>query len=105
MLGDLTVGRFEEVRPHVSVEVARRMCAAAREARADWVLSVGGGSLASRFDLPRSRGELGLLGNEIPRLAAEIVPQVPASTPRPPTANDIRQLLARTGNGEVPVGA
>jgi alcohol dehydrogenase class IV len=43
-LGDRVVGTFEEVRPHVPVEVARRARSAALDARADGLLCVGGGS-------------------------------------------------------------
>jgi maleylacetate reductase len=43
-LGDLLAGLFTEVRPHVPVEVAQRARDAAREAGADCLLSVGGGS-------------------------------------------------------------
>ena len=43
-LGDRLAGRFTEVRPHVPVEVAERARDAAREAGADCLLSVGGGS-------------------------------------------------------------
>src|SRR3954451_6712389 len=44
VLGDRVVGVFTDVRPHVPVEVADRARAAAHEARADALLSVGGGS-------------------------------------------------------------
>jgi alcohol dehydrogenase class IV len=91
------------VEPALASPVQRRLRAA---------LGSGDGSAASavydfvsRFHLPRSLGELGISANDIPRLADEIVSQVPASTPRPPTANDIRELLDRARNGEVPVGA
>jgi maleylacetate reductase len=43
-LGERLAGRFTGVRPHVPVEVAERARDAAREARADCLLSVGGGS-------------------------------------------------------------
>jgi alcohol dehydrogenase class IV len=43
-LGGRVVGRFDGVRPHVPVEVGAAAVAAAREASADAVLSVGGGS-------------------------------------------------------------
>jgi alcohol dehydrogenase class IV len=43
-LGERVVGSFDEVRPHVPVEVGTAATAAAREAGADAVLSVGGGS-------------------------------------------------------------
>jgi maleylacetate reductase len=43
-LGERVVGRFDGVRPHVPVEVGAAAVAAAREAGADAVLSVGGGS-------------------------------------------------------------
>ena len=43
VLGDRVVGVFSDVRPHVPAEVADRARAAAREARADALLSVGGG--------------------------------------------------------------
>jgi maleylacetate reductase len=43
-LGDRLAGLFTEVRPHVPVEVAERARDAAREAEADCLLSVGGGS-------------------------------------------------------------
>ncbi len=43
-LGGRLVGLFTEVRPHVPVEVAERARGAAREAEADCLLSVGGGS-------------------------------------------------------------
>jgi alcohol dehydrogenase class IV len=43
-LGDRVVATFTDVRPHVPVEVAERARAAARDARADALLSVGGGS-------------------------------------------------------------
>jgi alcohol dehydrogenase class IV len=58
-----------------------------------------------QFDLPRSLGELGMPAADIPRLADEIVSQVPASTPRTPTADDIRQLLERACNGDAPRGS
>ncbi len=44
MLGGLIAARFSRVRPHVPVEIAEEARAAARESRADGVLSVGGGS-------------------------------------------------------------
>src|SRR3954452_21623343 len=44
VLGDRVAGRFTDVRPHVPVEVAERARAAAREAGADALLSIGGGS-------------------------------------------------------------
>lgn len=44
VLGGLAVARFSHVLPHVPVEVAEDARAAAREAGADGVLSVGGGS-------------------------------------------------------------
>jgi maleylacetate reductase len=44
VLGSLVVSWFSDVRPHVPVEVARAARAAAAEASADAVLSVGGGS-------------------------------------------------------------
>jgi maleylacetate reductase len=43
-LGDRVVGRFDGVRPHVPVEVAAAALTAAREAEADGLLSIGGGS-------------------------------------------------------------
>ena len=43
-LGGRIVDVFEDVRPHVPVEIARRAVEAAERARADWVLAVGGGS-------------------------------------------------------------
>ena len=43
-LGDRLVGLFTEVRPHVPVEVAEKARNAAREAGADCLLSIGGGS-------------------------------------------------------------
>ena len=43
MLGDRVVGVFDEVRPHVPNEVAERARAAAAEAGADALLSIGGG--------------------------------------------------------------
>jgi maleylacetate reductase len=43
-LGERLVGLFTEVRPHVPVEIAQRARNAAREAGADCLLSVGGGS-------------------------------------------------------------
>jgi alcohol dehydrogenase class IV len=43
-LGDRVAATFEEVRPHVPVEVAERARAAAREAGADGLLCIGGGS-------------------------------------------------------------
>jgi maleylacetate reductase len=43
-LGDRLVGLFTEVRPHVPVEVAVKAREAAREAGADCLLSIGGGS-------------------------------------------------------------
>ncbi len=43
-LGDRLAGLFTDVRPHVPVEVAERARDAAREAEADCLLSVGGGS-------------------------------------------------------------
>jgi maleylacetate reductase len=43
-LGERVVARFDGVRPHVPVEVAAAATAAAREAGADALLSVGGGS-------------------------------------------------------------
>jgi alcohol dehydrogenase class IV len=43
-LADLVVGVFDDARPHVPVDVAVRATAAARAARANWILSVGGGS-------------------------------------------------------------
>ncbi len=43
-LGERVVAVFDEVRPHVPVETAERACTAARDARADWILSIGGGS-------------------------------------------------------------
>jgi len=43
-LGARVAATFEEVRPHVPVEVAERARAAAREARADALLCIGGGS-------------------------------------------------------------
>jgi alcohol dehydrogenase class IV len=43
-LGERVVGRFDGVRPHVPVEVGAAAVVAAREASADAVLSVGGGS-------------------------------------------------------------
>ena len=43
-LGDRVVARFDGVRPHVPVEVGAAAVAVAREAGADAVLSVGGGS-------------------------------------------------------------
>lgn len=43
-LGDAVVGRIEETAQHVPVDAAARAVAAAREARADVVVSVGGGS-------------------------------------------------------------
>jgi maleylacetate reductase len=43
-LGDRLAGLFTGVRPHVPVEVAERARDAAREAGADCLLSVGGGS-------------------------------------------------------------
>jgi maleylacetate reductase len=43
-LGDRLAGRFTGVRPHVPVEIAERASEAAREAGADCLLSVGGGS-------------------------------------------------------------
>jgi alcohol dehydrogenase class IV len=56
-----------------------------------------------QFDLPRSLHELGLPAADIPPLADEILSQIPASTPRRPTANDIRRLLERARNGEPPL--
>lgn len=44
VLGDRVAGRFTDVRPHVPAEVAERARAAAREAGADALLSIGGGS-------------------------------------------------------------
>src|SRR3954470_2527960 len=44
VLGDRVIGVFTDVRPHVPVEVADRARAAARDARADAVLSIGGGA-------------------------------------------------------------
>src|SRR3954452_22293350 len=44
VLGDRVIGVFTDVRPHVPVEVGDRARAAAHEARADALLSVGGGS-------------------------------------------------------------
>jgi maleylacetate reductase len=44
VLGDRVVGVFTDVRPHVPVAVAERARAAAHEARADALLSIGGGS-------------------------------------------------------------
>lgn len=43
-LGHRVAATFEEVRAHVPVEVAQRARAAAREARADGLLCIGGGS-------------------------------------------------------------
>ena len=43
-LGERIVGLFTEVRPHVPVEVAEKVTSVAREAEADCLLSVGGGS-------------------------------------------------------------
>jgi alcohol dehydrogenase class IV len=44
VLGSRAAGRFSDVRPHVPIEVAQAARAAAAGARADAVLSVGGGS-------------------------------------------------------------
>jgi maleylacetate reductase len=54
-----------------------------------------------RFHLPRSLGELGMPEADVPRLADEIVAQLPSSTPGTPTAADIRRLLERALKGEV----
>jgi alcohol dehydrogenase class IV len=43
-LGNRIVGYFSHVRPHVPIEIAREAREAARAARADCLLSVGGGS-------------------------------------------------------------
>ncbi|HWI71927.1 MAG TPA: maleylacetate reductase [Baekduia sp.] len=118
-LGELVVGVFDDVRPHVPVEVARRACAAASEARADWVLSIGGGSttgtakaVALELGLPIAAVPTTYAGSEMTPVwgltedgrkvtgrAAAVLPRLVVYDPELTVSLPARITAASAGNG------
>jgi alcohol dehydrogenase class IV len=116
---ELTVATFEEVRPHVPVDVAQRASAAARDSGADWVLSIGGGSttgtakaIGRELGLPIAAVPTTYAGSEMTPVwgltdgarkvtgrAASVLPRLVVYDPELTTSLPPRITAASAGNG------
>jgi maleylacetate reductase len=95
VLGDRVVGVFTDVRPHVPVEVADGARAAAREARADALLSIGGGSTTGTAKAVALETALPLIAVPTTYAGSEVTPVWGMTEGRRKTTGTDRRVLPR----------
>jgi maleylacetate reductase len=95
VLGDRVVGVFTDVRPHVPVEVADRARAAAREARADALLSIGGGSTTGTAKAVALETALPVIAVPTTYAGSEVTPVWGMTEGRRKTTGTDRRVLPR----------
>lgn len=94
-LGDRVAGVFTGVRPHVPVEVAEEARAAAREAGADCLLSVGGGSTTGTAKAVALETKLPIVAVPTTYAGSEMTPVWGMTAARRKTTGSSRDVLPR----------